>query len=184
MDRHRPNLSTGAALAAGLILGTVLGGGRGRVLEAGGGDRPDAAIVSAGAIGVERNPQLEVQVDKDAVYYLNYSKGRLLAAVPLQRQTAAATQVLSEFAETDLVRDFRLAPGTNPHFTMTPGRLGISDGQGAAVLYVFETTTGQLGIYRAEASLTASSSRPLLRLLERKSDARLAHSGTVLAKAP
>jgi hypothetical protein len=166
----------------GLIVGILLAAGAGRV-AAGGGDRPDAASLVIGPIATEFNRQKEIQVTKDGVFYLNYSKGRLLAAVPFQRQTAGAKQVLSEFAERDLVADFQLKPGTQPHFLMSTGTLGAYDGEGAGVLYVFESTTGQLAIYRVVPEARAGSTRPAFQLLERKSDSRFAHAGPVLARS-
>ena len=133
-------------------------------------------MVATGPIATEYNKNRSVQVTKDAVYYLNYSKGRLLAAVPLQRQTATASQIMSEFAERDLVADFQLAPGTHPHFVMTTGTLGALDGEGWAPLIVFESTTGQMAAYRVEVQSTSGSSRPAFRLIERMQDARLAQA--------
>lgn len=176
--RARPLIVLGGScLAVGLVVGTLLPRGPLRSLQAGGGDRPDAALATTVPISTEYDPNLQIQVATDGVYYLNYSKGRLLAAVPLRKQTASSTQLLSDFAETDLVRDFQLAPGTNPHFIMTSGAHGaLSENRGGALLYVFETTTGQLGIYRLEQRAVANSTVPTLQLIECKRDPRLAHA--------
>jgi hypothetical protein len=117
---------------------------------------------------------MEVQITNDAIYYLNYSKGLLLAAVPSSQQTSATTNVLSEFAERDLVQDFQLSTEAHPHFLMTTGTMGaMSDGW--APLYVFETTTGQVGIYRVIPQATAASTKPVFQLLDRKrADSRIA----------
>jgi hypothetical protein len=176
-------IACSCCLGLGLAVGVLSSAGSVRAVWAGGGDRPDSAIVATAAISTEHDPKLQIQVATDGVYYLNYSKGRLLAAVPQPRMTASATQILSEFAETDLVRDFQLAPGTNPHFVMTPGTTGPGDGRGAAMLYVFETTTGQLAIYKLEPRAVANSTVPVLQLLERKRDPRLAHAGSGAAPA-
>ncbi len=181
LTRHT---TTGLTLAVGMVAGILLGGRGESRLQAGGGDRPDSALVVTGAITTEYNKNRSVQLTKDAVYYLNYSKGRLLASVPMQRQTATATQIMSEFAERDLVADFQLAPGTNPHFVMTTATLGALDGEGWSPLIVFETTSGQMAVYRAESQSTSGSTRPAFRLLERTQDARLAHAVPALAARP
>src|SRR5262249_50698752 len=70
-------------LAGGVALGLVVGGGRSTPLRAGAGDRPDAAIVTAGAFVMEISGATKTAIPKDAVYYLNYSRGYLYAAVPM-----------------------------------------------------------------------------------------------------
>ena len=97
-------------LAVGIVLGWVMaGGGQPTLLLAGTGDSPDASIVTTGPIGIEVDAN-KTPIPKEAVYYLNYSRGKLLAAVPFERQTAGSRQVLSDFAERDLVADFGLTP--------------------------------------------------------------------------
>lgn len=182
MERIR-RMPPGVLILMGCVAGMLLAGRGSNVLQAGGGDHSGASIVATGPIATEYNKNRSVQVTKDAVYYLNYSKGRLLAAVPLQRQTATASQLLSEFAERDLVADFRLAPGTHPHFVMTTGTLGALDGEGWAPLFVFESTTGQMAAYRVEVQSTSGSSRPAFRLIERIQDARLAQASVGLARS-
>jgi hypothetical protein len=161
-------------IAAGFAAGWLVAGASPRRVSAGGGDRPDAATVATASIAVEANPKLGVQFSTDAVYYLNYTRGYLFAAVPMPtNRVGEAGRVLSDFAERDLLKDFELPAGSNPHFTMTSGQLGMVN-SGVAPLYVFETTTGQLAIYRADPQVRGGGgTAPLLVLMERRSDPRL-----------
>jgi hypothetical protein len=139
-------------------------------LHAGAGDRWGDRVLTAGPIAFEQNAQ-KIQIAQDAVYYLNYSQGLLLATVPSTRSMGTSTQVLNDFAVRDLMKDFQLGPGTRPHFLMTVGTLGAREGW--APLYVFETETGQVAVYRLTPQATAGSTRPVFELLERKVDPRL-----------
>ena len=99
MIPRRPSMSAGLALVLGLILGWATAPlGRAR-LEA---DRVDPTVqdqIASGPVSIEHNPGLKIQVDRDAIYYLDYKGGRLLATVPTTRQTAEGTQVVDGFAE-------------------------------------------------------------------------------------
>jgi hypothetical protein len=171
---RRPTLSAGLAMVLGIIVGGTLSGGKASGLLSHGGDRRGESVVLTGPVASEIHPVHKSPFPTDAVYYLNYSTGRLFAAVPAARQTAGATQVLTEFADRDLVEDFRLAPDSRPHFLMTIGAMGVTN-EGWAPLYVFETTTGRVCIYRVVPQFTARSSKPTIALLERRGDdARLA----------
>jgi hypothetical protein len=182
MSARLLRLRGGLFLAVGLALGWILATAPTARLHAGGGDRPDAAIVATGPIGIEPSAALKTEITKDAVYYLNYSRGFLYAAVPLLTQTAGSSRILSEFGERDLLKDFGIGPGTHPHFAMTAGNLGAS-GDGWAALYVFETTTGQLAIYRAVPQVRAGSSSPVIQLVEKRADGRLAMAKPAVAAA-
>ncbi len=120
-------------------------------LMAGAGDRSGDSVLTAGPISIQVNPTTKVVFRQDALYYLDYQGGRLLASVPEQIQLGGKTQVLGQFAERDLVADFRLPPGITPKFLMTVGELGVS-GFGWAPLYVFETTSKQVAVYRVQSS--------------------------------
>lgn len=185
MSDRRTYLGGGVFLAVGVALGVVLAGGsRPSLLMAGAGEHPDASMLLTGPISVEVDQTNNMTYTKDAVYFLNYSKGRLLAAIPHQIQTATSRQMLSDFAERDLVQDFGLKPRSSYHFEMTVGSIGGANG-GLSPLYVFETTTGQMAIYQVKQQYTAitststgmNSARPSLELLERRQDARLARAG-------
>jgi hypothetical protein len=176
MPRHaltRPAL----VLAGGVILGALIAGRPAPRLDAAGGDRPDAAMVATGPISIEQNPTLKVQVASDAVYYLNYSRGFLYAAVPMPNITPGQTRLLSDFGERDLLRDFQIGAGTSPHFTMTTGTLGVMS-EGWAPLYVFETTTGQMVAYRVIVQARVGNSAPSIQIVERRNDPRLARART------
>ena len=67
------------------------------------------------------------------------------------RSDGAKTQLLDSFAERDLVADFKLDldGGARLRFLMATGSLGRYSA-GWAPLYVFETTTGQVAVYRMQ----------------------------------
>jgi hypothetical protein len=168
---QRPALSHAMTLVVGLSLGWGLAAFRLPALRASGGDHSGETIVACGPIATVYHSKLKVQFTHDALYYLDYKGGRLLATVPTLRQSAAGTRVLDEFAERDLVSDFRIGPGVVPHFLMSVGNLGAS-GEGWAPLYVVETATGQVAVYRVQAQIVGNSSRPGFDLLEIRSLAR------------
>ncbi|MEO6811314.1 MAG: hypothetical protein ABI353_19560 [Isosphaeraceae bacterium] len=174
MATRRLYVPTGIALLLGLVLGALFAGVRAPRLLAHGGDRWGDTVVASGAIGMKFNPITKAQVIEEAIYYLNYTTGKLLVSVPSMRQGAAGTQVVGEFAERDLVRDFGLAPGTAPHFLMTTASLG-SLGDGTAPLFVFETTTGQVAVYRVTTMIATANGtlKPTFELLERRTDPHL-----------
>src|SRR4051794_31147253 len=98
--------SAGLALAIGLVLGWTVAGAGGRSLRANAsGDRWGDWIVTTGMIHQETANALKAAVPQDAVYYLNYKTGQLLASVPTPKTTARGTEILGEFAERDLVAD-------------------------------------------------------------------------------
>ncbi len=167
----------------GIGLGWALSGGRPPSLLAGGGDRWDAPVALTAPIATEASQAMKIQLSEDAIYYLNYTQGTLLAAVPMLRQTPGASQMLSEFAVRDLIADFQLPKGITPHFVMTAGSLGVSSNETYAPLYVFETQTGQLAVYRVKPQATATSTQPAFVLLERRSDPRLARPKATVADA-
>src|SRR5262249_37885908 len=78
------------------------------------------------------------------------------------QQRSSSMHIIDTFVERDLVADFKLDldSGPRPRFLMTTGSLGPYT-SGWAPLYVFETTTNQMGIYRIQLQQsTAKSSRP------------------------
>jgi hypothetical protein len=170
--RHVPWKSVSLVMI-GTGIGFLLAGTRPPVLFAAGADRRGESVVMTGPIATEVDSKRSIQITNDAIYYLNYSTGRLFAAFPSPRQSTGGSQILSEFAERDLVKDFDIPPGSEPHYLVAAGTMGILS-EGWAPLYVFETTTGQLGIYRVMSQATARSAKPSFLLLEKKSDRRLA----------
>src|SRR3954447_7099168 len=115
-QRHR-RWTAGLALAIGISLGWALATGRSlRPVLAGGADRWGDRTVVTGPIGIEMNPLTKAAIPQDAIYYLNYSQGRLLATIPTYRQSAGQVEMLGDFAERDLLKDFAIPPGVLPHF--------------------------------------------------------------------
>ena len=112
----------------------------------------------------------KAQIPVDAVYFLDHRGGRLLATVPSYRFIGGKSQIIDGFAERDLVADFKLEAdaGVEPRFLMTTGALGEYS-SGWAPLYVFETTTGQVGIYRVQVGTSGGGKgyKPRFELVER-----------------
>jgi hypothetical protein len=160
-----------------LVLGVLLGWGLARQpsprLVAGGGDRSGESIVATGPILVRYDEGNKVQVPLDALYILDYKGGRLLGTVPSLHQTASRSRYLGSFAERDLAADFKLDldTGPRPHFLMTTGSLGTYSG-GWAPLFVFETTSNQIGIYRIHQQTVGTSASTRLELVELRSLAK------------
>jgi hypothetical protein len=177
-----PRLAPALTLALGLAAGYAAGMARAPRLGADTADRWEDRVLVSGPIGVEQN-KMGVQVPQDALYYLNYNNGLLLASVPTFLTTKSGVQVLSDFAERDLVRDFDLKPGARPHFLMTVGNLGVRS-EGWAPLFVFEVESGQVATYRVVPQTVQGSTRPQFLLLERRSDPRLARAAASAADAP
>ncbi len=170
--QKRPFAPHVLTLAVGLALGWLLPGTRAPALRAGGGDRWDDSILTAGPTFVRYNESTKVQVAQDAIYYLDYRSGRLHATIPQIRQSVGTTTVLGAFGERDLVSDFKLDPetGPRPHFLMTTGSVptGSSStyGDGWAPLFVFESTTRQVAAYKIQQQVVGSATTIRLDLLE------------------
>jgi hypothetical protein len=161
-------------VVAGVIGGLSLGGYHAPRLAAAGGDRWNERAVTTGVVSVQRDKGGAVW-NEEALYVLNKSKGLLLAAVPDYKQSVNSMKILSDFAERDLVKDFGLEPGSNPHFLMTTLAIG-TQGQGWSPLLVMETESGQVATYRVQIQATQGTNRPLFQLVDRRTDARLARS--------
>jgi hypothetical protein len=109
----------------------------------------------------------KIQVPLEALYFLDYKAAKLVGTVPSLRQTTGNSRYLGAFAERDLVADFKLDldNGPRPHFLMTTGSLGTYSG-GWAPLYVFETTSNQLAVYRIQQQTVGTTANTSLELLE------------------
>ncbi len=171
-------LVVGAALACGVGLGWLLAGSGGRSALASGGDRAGESIVTTGTVLAGFDESTRSTMELEAVYYLDYKGGRLIASIPIPRQTGTMSQMIDGFEERDLVADFKLDidAGPRPRFLMTTGGLGPHTG-GISPLYVFETTTSQLAVYRLGATTQLStiggmSSRPKFELVQLTSFAK------------
>ena len=169
--RLAPHLLT---LAAGLALGAAVASGRAPSLRAGGGDRWDESVLATGPTFVKYNEGTKIQVSQDAIYFLDYRAGKLLGTVPAMQQLVGGSKLLGGFVERDLVSDFKLDldRGTRPHFLMTTGSMaanaGNTYGDGWAPLFVFETTTRQVAVYKIQQQQVGTSSQVRLDLIELK----------------
>jgi hypothetical protein len=174
MMDSRSRIPTVMALIIGVLMGWVLASCRPLPLQASTGDRSGESIVATGPVLVRYDEAAKGPVALDAVYFLDYKGGRLLATVPSFRQTNTATRLLEPFSERDLVADFKLEldSGARPRFLMTTGTIG-PDSAGWAPLYVFETTTSQVGVYRIQMQTTiGTASQPRFELVEVRSYAK------------
>ena len=167
MTFRSSQLAPAVTLAIGLLLGWGLSGSHATRLQAAGADRSGESILTAGPIALRYYEGTKIQVAQDALYYLDYKAGRLLATVPSMKQLVGSTKMIDVFAERDLVADFKidLDHGPRPHFLMTTGSLG-SYGDGWAPLYVFETSSQQVGVYRIVPQIVGTTSKPKFELME------------------
>jgi hypothetical protein len=172
MSDPRRRIPTAVTLGIGLAMGWGLANHRPPVVKAGGGDRYGDYSLTSGPVAIQYNDRTKTQAPQDALYYLDYRGARLIATVPVQRQSAQGSQMIEGFVERDLTADFKLddEKGANPHFLMTPGSLGAY-GEGWAPLYVFETTTKQVAVYKLQPQAIGSKSK--FELMEVKSFASL-----------
>jgi hypothetical protein len=155
-----------------LILGLTLGWGmatiRPAAIRASGGDRSGETIITTGPIMIAYDVGSKVQVPHDAVYILDYKAGKLLGTVPSSRQAGRGNiRYLSNIMERDLAADFKLDAHnvSAPRFTMTTGGLGAFS-NGWAPLYVHESVTNQLALYRLVQQTRGTVDQSRLELLE------------------
>ncbi|QDV37245.1 hypothetical protein [Tautonia plasticadhaerens] len=155
---------------AGLGLGRLTAPYSTPQARAGQGDRSGESVLATGTVSVEVDRMTKQPTTTDALYYLDYSAGRLLATVPNYRQTVEGTRVLGAFASRDLVADFRPPRGTTPRFLMTVGQLGLSAAGGWSPLYVVEATTRQVATYRVSPGpmRAGGEQQPTFELVELK----------------
>jgi hypothetical protein len=168
MSGERARVSTAVALAAGVVLGWLLAGAPKSKLLAQGGDRWGESAVASGPILVRYDDRLKVPIVQDALYYLDYKGGRILATIPsYQATTGGATRLIDAFVERDLVADFKLdlEAGPRPHFMMTTGAIG-SYSDGWSPLFVFETGSNQVATYKVQSQSVGTNTRPVFDLVE------------------
>ena len=141
------------ALGAGVVLGWIASVSRTTPLRASAGDRAGECIVATGPVLMQYDDSTKTPIALEALYFLDYKGGRLLAALPTYRMTGTKMELIDGFAERDLAADFKLDldAGARPRFLMTTGSLGRYSA-GWAPLYVFETTTSQVAVYRLQAA--------------------------------
>jgi hypothetical protein len=174
MNRPDSRIPTAVALLVGVAVGWACTSLRPKELRGASGDRAGDSIVTTGPVIVRYDEAVKGVIPLEAVYLLDYEGGRLVATIPTYRQSMAATHIVDSFVERDLVADFKLDldVGKRPRFLMTTGSLGPYTA-GWAPLYVFETTTKQMGIYRIQiAQSTVKSSRSKFELVELRSYAK------------
>ena len=173
MSEPRRRIPTAVTLTVGLALGWGLANHRPPAVKAGGGDRYGDYSLTTGPVAVQYNERNKTQATQDALYFLDYRAARLIATVPVQRQSSRGSQMIEGFVERDLMADFKVDHdrGANPHFLMTPGSLGAY-GEGWAPLYVFETTTKQVAVYKLQPQAVGPQVLEF-ELLEIKSFAKL-----------
>ena len=155
-------------LLVGLMAGWCLSLSRPVTLHAGAGDRLGETIMATGPVLVRYDEATKAPIALDAVYILDHKGGRLLASLPTFRQSTASTTIIESFVERDLVADFKidLDTGPRPHFLMTTGSLGPYTA-GWAPLYVIETTSNQMAVYRLHIQETSGKSgRPKFELVQ------------------
>ncbi len=153
-------------LAAGVFIGWGLAATRLPVLRASGGDRSGQSILTSGPAMLGYNAGLKVQMSQDALYFLDYSGGRLWATIPSHQSGVGGNRIVGAFAERDLIADFKInMDEKQPRFLMTTGSLGVYS-EGWAPLYVFETTTSQVAVYRVQPQMIGAESKPRFELLE------------------
>jgi hypothetical protein len=171
MIKRYSRISTAVVLLIGLMAGWGLSLFKARPLHASAGDRFKEAIITTGPVLVRYDEATKSSIALDAVYILDWKVGRLIASIPTYRQSTSGITIIESFVERDLVADFKvdIDTGPAPHFMMTTGSLGPYTA-GWAPLYVVETTSNQMGIYRIELQQTSGkSSRPKFELVQLKS---------------
>ncbi len=159
MALSQMRVPTVVAVAGGVILGLLLASLRPTPMRASAGDRFKNSVVATGPVMVRFDEGTKSAIPTDALYFLDYKSGRLMATIPTYRQTNRSLSLIDGFEERDLVADFKLDldTGPSPEFLMTTGSLGAYT-EGWAPLYVFETTTKQVGIYRLQTQQTVGKS--------------------------
>jgi hypothetical protein len=151
MDGSRSRIPIVLALGVGVVFGWAGSGFRATPMRASTTDRAGECIVAAGPVLMQYDDTSKAPIPLEALYFLDYNGGRLLATIPSYRMVGTKMELIDGFIERDLVADFKLdlGAGARPRFLMTTGSLGRYS-SGWAPLYVFETTTGQVAVYRMQ----------------------------------
>jgi hypothetical protein len=174
MFTPRSRIPTVLALLVGVFMGWALASLPRASLHASAGDRSGESVLATGPVLVRYDEGTKSPIPLDALYFLDYKCGRLVATIPAFRQTTSSTRLIDTFVERDLVSDFKLDldVGPRPHFLMTTGSLGPFS-SGWAPLYVFETTTSQVAIYRVQLQQSGGlGAKPRFDLVELRSFAK------------
>ena len=149
MDASRSRFPILLALGLGILLGWAGSAFRPTPMQAGAIDRAGECIVATGPVLMQYDDNSKSPIPVEALYFLDYKGGRLLATIPTYRLAGTKMELIDGFVERDLAADFKLdlGAGARPRFLMTTGSLGRYSA-GWAPLYVFETTTGQVAVYK------------------------------------
>ena len=121
-----------------LLLGICLGGFLPHTpLHAVATDRTETYIIATGLL----------DTDLEAVFILDCLTGDLTAAV-----LGKALGGFTALYRYNVLKDFQVDPGKNPHFLMVTGLIELRGGGyraygGGSVVYVAETTTGKIAAY-------------------------------------
>jgi hypothetical protein len=164
---RRVQPATWMALALGLAVGIGSANfSRTPLAHASGGDRLGVSVLSSGPVEVSHHEGLKIEISTDAIYFLDWKAGKLLAALPSPKKTGTANKILGPIAERDLITDFAIAPGQTPQFLMTTAHLGTYDSTGSR-LFVLESNSRQMAVYSVKREITAGNSAPKFELLEK-----------------
>ncbi len=155
MRIRRSGIPTGLVLLLGAVAGWALSTVSTAPIHASAGDRSGDVILATGPVMVRLDEGVKAPLALDAIYLLDYRGGRLLAAVPSFSQVGKKAHMIEKFLERDLTADFELERlgVARPRFLMTTGGLGPYHA-GWSPLYVFETTSSQVAVYRVQVSQT------------------------------
>ena len=170
---RRPSVPHVATLLVGLFFGWSAATRTAPTLRASAGvDRWDESILASGPAFIKFNKGSEIQVAQDVIYYLDYRAGKLIATIPSMQQIGGTARYLSAFAERDLVADFKidLETGARPHFMMTTASMasgsGNTFGDGWAPLFVFETGSRQVAVYKVQQQIIGTAQQVRCDLVE------------------
>ena len=111
MDARRSQLSTGLLVMTGVLFGWILAVSRPTPIQASAGDRNEESVLATGPVMVRHDESSNAPIPLDALYFLDYKGGRLLATVPSYRQVGTKLHFIDGFAERDLLADFKLESG-------------------------------------------------------------------------
>jgi hypothetical protein len=162
-------IPTVVTVLCGALVGWCLATIRPAPVRAGAGDHFENYVVATGPVMVRFDEGTKAAIATDAIYFIDYSGGRLLATIPTYRQTNKLS-LIDKFEERDLVADFKIdLDQVKPRFLMTTGSLGAYT-DGWAPLYVFEIVTKRLGVYRLQTQQSVGQpSQPKFELVELRS---------------
>jgi hypothetical protein len=188
MSRIRTRIAFGLCLMLGVVAGWLFAGSRLARLQAS-NSRAGESISVTGPVEIQHHPVDKSQISRDGVYWLDYGAAKLFAAIPdagveaisqtgrtrvlnkldprrdQPKEGGALKKVIEGIAERDLFEDFGLQTGVQPHFLMNTASLGAY-GAGEAALFVFETTTKRVAVYRARANKTGMEAKTVLDLVQ------------------